>query len=102
MQDSSGSTALMRSVRAGNIDCVRLLVYYGAEAIDLVDRQGWTALMYASKLGYLQITRLLIESGADKAYEDGQGNTAITLAFDVNTRQIIETTDSFASCYMLK
>ncbi|NXL38188.1 PPR27 phosphatase, partial [Glaucidium brasilianum] len=59
----SGMAALHEAVLTGNLDCVKLLVKYGAD-IHQKDENGWTPLHMACSDGYADIARYLINLGA--------------------------------------
>ncbi|KFU85939.1 Protein phosphatase 1 regulatory subunit 27, partial [Chaetura pelagica] len=52
----SGMAALHEAVLTGNLDCVKLLVRYGAD-IHQKDEHGWTPLHMACSDGYASIAR---------------------------------------------
>ncbi|XP_004709155.1 protein phosphatase 1 regulatory subunit 27 [Echinops telfairi] len=52
----SGLAALHEAVLSGNLECVQLLVKYGAD-IHQRDESGWTALHIACSDGYPDIAR---------------------------------------------
>ncbi|NXE56526.1 PPR27 phosphatase, partial [Dromaius novaehollandiae] len=52
----SGMAALHEAVLTGNLDCVKLLVKYGAD-IHQRDENGWTPLHMACSDGYADIAR---------------------------------------------
>ncbi|XDB61503.1 hypothetical protein AB1E18_014860 [Capra hircus] len=68
----SGLAALHEAVLSGNLECVKLLVKYGAD-IHQRDETGWTPLHIACSDGYPDIARYLISLGADReaANDDG-------------------------------
>ncbi|NXM08900.1 PPR27 phosphatase, partial [Tyrannus savana] len=59
----SGMAALHEAVLTGNLDCVKLLVKYGAD-IHQRDENGWTPLHMACSDGYADIARYLLSLGA--------------------------------------
>uniref|UniRef100_A0A8C3CXS8 Protein phosphatase 1 regulatory subunit 27 n=1 Tax=Cairina moschata TaxID=8855 RepID=A0A8C3CXS8_CAIMO len=59
----SGMAALHEAVLTGNLDCVKLLVKYGAD-IHQRDENGWTPLHMACSDGYADIARYLMALGA--------------------------------------
>ncbi|XP_010186362.1 PREDICTED: protein phosphatase 1 regulatory subunit 27-like [Mesitornis unicolor] len=52
----AGMAALHEAVLTGNLDCVKLLVRYGAD-IHQRDENGWTPLHMACSDGYADIAR---------------------------------------------
>ncbi|KAK6478296.1 protein phosphatase 1 regulatory subunit 27-like [Huso huso] len=69
----SGMAALHEAVLSGNLECVKLLVKYGAD-IHQKDENGWTPLHMACSDGYPHIARYLISLGAkvDAVNEGGE------------------------------
>ncbi|NXG25956.1 PPR27 phosphatase, partial [Grallaria varia] len=69
----SGMAALHEAVLTGNLDCVKLLVKYGAD-IHQRDENGWTALHMACSDGYADIARYLLSLGAslEATTDDGE------------------------------
>nr|XP_006635570.1 PREDICTED: protein phosphatase 1 regulatory subunit 27 [Lepisosteus oculatus] len=59
----SGMAALHEAVLAGNLECVKLLVKYGAD-IHQRDEEGWTPLHIACSDGHPHIARYLLSLGA--------------------------------------
>ncbi|KAG8429871.1 hypothetical protein GDO86_014025 [Hymenochirus boettgeri] len=59
----SGMAALHEAVLSGNLECVKLLVKYGAD-IDQRDENGWTPLHMACSDGHPHIARYLLSLGA--------------------------------------
>ncbi|XP_062031464.1 protein phosphatase 1 regulatory subunit 27 [Lepus europaeus] len=68
----SGLAALHEAVLSGNLECVKLLVKYGAD-IHQRDEEGWTPLHMACSDGYPEIARYLISLGADRAATNDDG-----------------------------
>ncbi|XP_012888554.1 PREDICTED: protein phosphatase 1 regulatory subunit 27 [Dipodomys ordii] len=68
----SGLAALHEAVLSGNLECVKLLVKYGAD-IHQRDETGWTSLHMACSDGYPDIARYLISLGADRAAANDDG-----------------------------
>ncbi|XP_071429738.1 protein phosphatase 1 regulatory subunit 27 [Pithys albifrons albifrons] len=69
----SGMAALHEAVLTGNLDCVKLLVKYGAD-IHQRDEHGWTPLHMACSDGYADIARYLLSLGAslEATTDDGE------------------------------
>ncbi|KAM4664182.1 protein phosphatase 1 regulatory subunit 27 isoform 1-T1 [Discoglossus pictus] len=69
----SGMAALHEAVLSGNLDCVQLLVKYGAD-IEQRDENGWTPLHMACSDGHTHIARYLLSLGArrDVLNSDGE------------------------------
>ncbi|KAF7471390.1 hypothetical protein GHT09_017495 [Marmota monax] len=71
----SGLAALHEAVLSGNLECVKLLVKYGAD-IHQRDETGWTPLHMACSDGYPDIARYLISLGADRDAANDDGSRA--------------------------
>ncbi|NXA76289.1 PPR27 phosphatase, partial [Thryothorus ludovicianus] len=69
----SGMAALHEAVLTGNLNCVKLLVKYGAD-IHQRDENGWTPLHMACSDGYADIARYLLSLGAslEATTDDGE------------------------------
>ncbi|NXH56697.1 PPR27 phosphatase, partial [Rhabdornis inornatus] len=69
----SGMAALHEAVLTGNLECVKLLVKYGAD-IHQRDENGWTPLHMACSDGYADIARYLLSLGAslEATTDDGE------------------------------
>jgi ankyrin repeat protein len=72
----TGSTALQIAAWRGNVDAVRRLLAWGAEA-DGCDHEGQTPLMSASWAGHYEVANILIERGINVDATDSQGTTAL-------------------------
>jgi len=59
-----GMTALMFAAQGGSTDCIRRLLWAGAE-VTAVEEDGWTALHFAAKEGYLEACSLLLQKKAN-------------------------------------
>ncbi|XP_072098070.1 protein phosphatase 1 regulatory subunit 27 [Mobula birostris] len=69
----SGMAALHEAVLTGNLDCVKLLLKYGADVLQR-DEDGWTALHIACSDGHTEIAKYLLSQGAqaDSVNDDGE------------------------------
>ncbi|XP_005989097.1 protein phosphatase 1 regulatory subunit 27b [Latimeria chalumnae] len=69
----TGMAALHEAVLSGNLDCVKLLVKYGAD-IHQRDENGWSPLHMACSDGYADIAKYLMSLGArvDIKNDDGE------------------------------
>jgi ankyrin repeat protein len=74
-----GDSALIWASLNGHIDCVRLLVEFGAN-MDAKNIYGYTALIRAAQKGHADCVRLLIESGANTNAKGQFGFTALIVA----------------------
>ena len=66
-QDDAGVTALMRAVRSGNVDKIRLLLACGADP-ELTDHLDRTALDWAVSRDFIPGIELLLNYGVDRGY----------------------------------
>uniref|UniRef100_UPI00398F2D69 protein phosphatase 1 regulatory subunit 27-like n=1 Tax=Pristiophorus japonicus TaxID=55135 RepID=UPI00398F2D69 len=69
----SGMAALHEAVLSGNLDCVKLLIKYGAD-VHQRDENGWTPLHMACSDGHTDIAKYLLSQGAqvDMVNDDGE------------------------------
>ncbi|XP_064126598.1 protein phosphatase 1 regulatory subunit 27 [Loxodonta africana] len=84
----SGLAALHEAVLSGNLECVKLLVKYGAD-IHQRDEAGWTALHIACSDGYPDIARYLISLGADRDAANNDGDLPSDL-IDPEFKDLVE------------
>jgi len=75
----TGDTALMRAVRSGKIESVRMLINRKAD-VNTVNKQGYTPVQLAAMSGTAEKVKLLIEAKADLSAKDATGRTALDLA----------------------
>ncbi|TRY69644.1 hypothetical protein DNTS_028413 [Danionella cerebrum] len=68
----SGMAALHEAVLSGSLECVKLLVKYGAD-VHQRDENGWTPLHMACSDGYPEIARYLLTLGASTEAENENG-----------------------------
>ena len=75
---TSGDTALLIAAREGHEQCVKLLIYYGADAW-ITNNRGENLLMLASANGLWETVKLCVENGqADQiSLKDHKGNSAL-------------------------
>ncbi|XP_008692083.1 protein phosphatase 1 regulatory subunit 27 [Ursus maritimus] len=84
----SGLAALHEAVLSGNLECVKLLVKYGAD-IHQRDETGWTPLHIACSDGYPDIARYLISLGADREAANDDGDLPSDL-IDPDFKDLVE------------
>ncbi|KAM8796927.1 PPR27 phosphatase, partial [Eudromia elegans] len=84
----SGMAALHEAVLTGNLDCVKLLVKYGAN-IHQRDENGWTPLHMACSDGYPDIARYLMELGASPEATNDAGEKPADLV-DPEYKELVE------------
>ncbi len=75
----TGDSALMRAVRSGKLESVRLLINRHAD-VNSVNKQGYTPIQLAALSGTTEKAKLLIEAGAELNAKDATGRTALDLA----------------------
>ncbi|XP_053153118.1 protein phosphatase 1 regulatory subunit 27 [Hemicordylus capensis] len=84
----SGMAALHEAVLSGNLDCVKLLVKYGAD-IHQKDEDGWTPLHIACSDGHTDIARYLISLGAELDATNDEGEKPSDL-IDPEYKDLVE------------
>ncbi|KAG8129154.1 hypothetical protein E2320_015824 [Naja naja] len=80
--------AIHEAVLAGNLDCVKLLIKYGAD-INQKDDEGWTPLHMACSDGYADIARYLISLGAQSDATNNEGDKPSDL-IDPEYKDLVE------------
>lgn len=60
-KDKSGGTALHSAAYSGHVNCVKLLIEYGA-CVDALDTLQHTPLYRACEMGHTEVVNSLIES----------------------------------------
>ena len=81
-----GGTPLIVAAQYDDVEGVRLLLAHHAELENKEAGQnllGYTALMYAAANGYTEVTRVLLEAGASLETTDDNGETALSIANNV-------------------
>lgn len=84
----SGMAAIHEAVLSGNLDCVKLLVSFGAD-IHQRDEEGWTPLHMACSDDYPHIARYLLSLGADRDLENDCGEKPEDL-IDPDSKELLE------------
>ncbi|KAF7223719.1 protein phosphatase 1 regulatory subunit 27b [Nothobranchius furzeri] len=84
----SGMAAIHEAVLSGNLECVKLLVHYGAD-IHQRDEEGWTPLHMACSDGFPHIARYLLSLGADPELENNCGEKPADL-IDADNKELLE------------
>ncbi|XP_018611838.1 protein phosphatase 1 regulatory subunit 27 isoform X1 [Scleropages formosus] len=74
----SGMAALHEAVLSGNLECVKLLVKYGAD-IHQRDEDGWTPLHIACSDSFPDIARFLLSQGASMEVMNESGEKPVDL-----------------------
>ncbi|MGB7292018.1 MAG: ankyrin repeat domain-containing protein [Thermodesulfobacteriota bacterium] len=93
------TTPLLRAVRKGNTEMVKLLIKARADvnARDTTNltpsggiKSEMTPLILASSEGHIEIVRALLEAGADVNAKNGKGKTALSIATGKGNKEIAE------------
>lgn len=75
----TGDSALMRAVRSGKLESVKLLIDAKAD-VNSVNKQGYSPMQLAALSGSPDKVKLLIAARADLNLKDATGRTALDLA----------------------
>eukprot|EP00415_Alexandrium_ostenfeldii_P002462 UN2462 len=62
--EQTGMTPLMYAAQSGCVECVRLLLEYGAH-VNAVDEDLWSSLHFAAKEGHIKACEKLLENRAE-------------------------------------
>ncbi|XP_026772733.3 protein phosphatase 1 regulatory subunit 27 [Pangasianodon hypophthalmus] len=84
----SGMAALHEAVLSGNLECVKLLIKYGAD-VHQRDEDGWTPLHMACSDGYPEIARYLLSLGASTEAENANGEKPADL-IDSDCKELVK------------
>ncbi|XP_017548390.1 protein phosphatase 1 regulatory subunit 27b [Pygocentrus nattereri] len=84
----SGMAAIHEAVLSGNLECVKLLVSYGADIMQR-DEEGWTPLHMACSDGFPEIAKYLLSLGADPEAENECGEKPADL-IDPDCKELVE------------
>ncbi|XP_034043321.1 protein phosphatase 1 regulatory subunit 27b [Thalassophryne amazonica] len=84
----SGMAAIHEAILTGNLECVKLLVKYGAD-INQRDEEGWTPIHMACSDGFPHIARYLLSLGADCEAENDCGEKPADL-IDPENKELLE------------
>lgn len=74
---STNETCLYVASKLNHVDCVKILLDYGADLEIKEATYGWTPIFVASVEGNEEVCELLIKAGCDLAKVDGSGWTAM-------------------------
>ncbi|KAJ5804882.1 hypothetical protein N7474_010769 [Penicillium riverlandense] len=85
--DNDGTTPLVRAIRNGNEDAVRLLLQHQVD-LQRTDQSGKTALHAAVEQGYTSLVRLISGYGANIEAKDVQGRSPLHLAVSLHQHDI--------------
>ncbi|XP_041939077.1 DNA-directed RNA polymerase II subunit RPB1-like [Alosa sapidissima] len=84
----SGMAALHEAVLSGNLECVKLLVFYGAD-VHQRDEDGWTPLHMACSDSFPEIAKYLISKGAGTKAANANGDRPADL-IDPECKELVE------------
>ncbi|XP_063817274.1 protein phosphatase 1 regulatory subunit 27 [Pseudophryne corroboree] len=84
----TGMGALHEAVLSGNLECVKLLVKYGAD-IEQRDENGWTPLHMACSDAHPHIARYLLSLGAQKDVVNTDGEKPCEL-IDSDCEELVQ------------
>ncbi|KAL0993388.1 hypothetical protein UPYG_G00107190 [Umbra pygmaea] len=84
----SGMAALHEAVLTGNLECVKLLVKYGAD-VHQRDEDGWTPLHMACSDGFPEIASYLLSLGASAVAENENGEKPADL-IDPECKELVK------------
>lgn len=78
-QDEDGEADILLAARAGNVQCLKLLLEHGAD-VDLRNSKGLTPTMCSAQNGHTHCLQFLLGRSPDVNAKDAGGNTALILA----------------------
>lgn len=84
----SGMAALHEAVLSGSLECVKLLIKYGAD-VHQRDENGWTPLHMACSDGYPEIAKYLLSLGASVEAENESGEKPADL-IDPDCKELLK------------
>jgi len=87
--ESDKFTPLHCSAQVGHMDGVKLLVEYGAD-IDAQNKWGGTPLLLAVMQNHPHVVRYLVQQGAATDVEDKWKRSAIDVARDMGSSELLE------------
>ena len=90
IQTKDGWTPLTLASSKGYINTVQLLLEHSADINYRSTVTGDTALILACKYGHTKMVRLLLERGADLSIKNTNGDTAIDVVANENSKDILE------------
>jgi len=74
-----GMTALMFSSQNGSVECVRRLLWAGAD-VNAIEEDGWNALHFSAKEGHLEVCTTLLANRADHTARNADDKTPLQIA----------------------
>lgn len=75
----AGMTALMFAAQYGSAECVRRLLWAGAE-VNAVEEDSWSPLHFAAKEGHMEVCQTLLQSKADPKLLNADDQTPLQVA----------------------
>lgn len=84
----SGMAALHEAVLSGDLECVKLLIKYGAD-VHQRDENGWTPLHMACSDGFPEIAKYLLSLGASVEAENENGEKPADL-IDPDCKELVK------------
>lgn len=82
-----GMTALMYASMQGSEECVKRLVYAGAN-VNAIDEDGDSPLMFAAKEGNLEVCKFLIKQKADVSVQNDDDKTPLDVCLDEHKAEL--------------
>mmetsp|Transcript_146704 Transcript_146704/g.365830 ORF Transcript_146704/g.365830 Transcript_146704/m.365830 type:complete len:260 (-) Transcript_146704:189-968(-) len=80
-QPDIGMTALMFASQTGSAECVRRLLWAGAE-VNAIEEDGWSPLHFAAKEGHFEVCAALLKGRANPNLSNQDEKTALQVALD--------------------
>jgi ankyrin repeat protein len=88
LADNEGYVALLTAAHSDYDALATTIVVKGKIAVDEQGRTGNTALMFAAMRGNIKSVKSLLDIGANRYLENGDGDTALTLAMKGGYRDV--------------
>ena len=84
IEDSSSYSPIMLASKFSRTECVKLLIWEGADINSSHSAHGFTLLMGSIATCNIELLRWLVENGADTKLRTNIGNTATTMACGID------------------
>lgn len=78
-QPDIGMTALMFSAQTGSLECVRRLMWAGAQ-VNAIEEDGWSPLHFAAKEQHYQVCAALLQGRANPGLQTCDNQTPLEVA----------------------
>lgn len=88
-KDSSGWTPLHFASYSNNLECIVLLVHYGA-IVNEIDNGRWTPLHRAAQQGLFNMVKFLLQNGANHNLKNVKGYTPLCEAIECGSFECVE------------